>query len=198
MPSHFNPHSAFPRQSTFTPDAGFTGIQRAINAPDFGAVGTGRVMAQRPLDSAYLNVARNAANIANGAAGSVQQVRGLQGRPGLADNYVDRLHQRGAALRNGVATNARRQMMGMSQPRPGGDLANEMLARGAGVVQSAATPLSATTPLSTPSDMARFGRPREPYDSLLDAEEIQPRTDGPNRWTPEVTSRARPKRAAPF
>lgn len=185
----WNPHSAFPRQSTYIPDAGGRGIQRAINAPDFGAVGTGRVAPQQPLNGAYLNIARNAASIAGGAVGGVQQVRGLQGRPGIANGAVDTLHQRAAQMRS----NARRQLMGVSQTRPGGQLANAMFARGADVVQSPGTPLSATPPLMR-------GRPNQPWDSLLEQDDVvATRSDGPDRWAPAVTSRGRPRRGvAPF
>lgn len=185
---HFNPNSAFPRQSTYTPGAGLQ-VQRAVNAPRFGDVGTGGARAQ-PLTAAYGYVAANAARVAMGAPGGVANIRALHAQHGKftqgLDNVVRRQGQRA------------QQMMGRGRPATGA--ADEIYARGADVVASAMTPVSASwDPDNAPPLIA--GRQNQPWDTLLDPGS-PPRFDPLGHRdaslhvdvpTPRVTSRGRPR-----
>jgi hypothetical protein len=184
----WNPHAAYPRQTTYVPDVGLR-VPRAINAPPFGSMGT-RGVTQQPLTSAYLNIARNAASIATGAAGSGAHIRGLAAREGsVAGGLVDNLHRRGAQARSQL-------VRGLGRNNPASD---EMYARGADVVASAMTPLSATWDPETAPPLMQ-GRANQPWDTLLDPG-AEPRFDPMGRRDPStmassmprITSRGRPR-----
>lgn len=187
----WNPNSAFPRQSTYTPGVGLR-VQPAVNAPRFGDVGTGGAR-QQPLDSAYHYAAANAARLAYGAPGGQANVRALQGQHGKITQGVD------SAVRR-QSQRASQMMSRGGLGRPGSAAANELFARGADVAASAMTPLSVAWDPSTAPPVIK-GRQNQPWDNLLDPN-AEPAFDKAGRRlsddvrtdpVPAVTSRARPK-----
>ena len=85
----FNPHSAFPKQSTYTPYVEGRGFQRAANAPSLGA-GVGPASGPPHLTSAarYSLQAQKSTMTAQGAPGVGQRMAFLAGRPSpLNDLY---------------------------------------------------------------------------------------------------------------
>lgn len=191
MSYHFNPNSAFPRQSTYTPFAGLQ-VQRAVNAPRFGDVGTGGARAQ-PLDAAYGYIARNAAALAGGAPGGVQQIRALQSQHGKVTQSIDQ-----AIRRQQQRTQS---MMGRGgTARPGSAAGNEIMARSADVIASPMTPISVGWDPATAPPIIK-GRQNQPWDTLLDpnAEPVFDKAgrrladDARSMPTPVVKSRARPR-----
>lgn len=83
----FNPHSAFPKQTTFTPYAGGNNIQRAVNAPNLGAnIGAASGPVMNPQAAAqYERVARAAMLNAQGAHSTAVGMQNIYNRPSALD-----------------------------------------------------------------------------------------------------------------
>lgn len=86
----FNPYSAFPRQSTYTPGVGWQQLQRAVNAPDIaGPVGSAHWSPQS-VAGQYASTARTAVQNAEGGA-TARSVAALHNRPSVLQEIVSSL-----------------------------------------------------------------------------------------------------------
>lgn len=86
----FNPNSAFPRQTTYTPYTGHNIVHRAVNAPNFAPNGPGGLAMMPNTRGAYAAIVQNAARQANGAPGIAAAVTSLNNRPGPINNMFKR------------------------------------------------------------------------------------------------------------
>lgn len=131
----WNPHSAFPRQSTYIPDAGHRGFQQAVNAPSFSGVGHGPVQQMTSLQHAYAQNAATAAQLGYSGTQGAAVVRGMQERfnHGYLANTSTRLH----GFANVAARQRGNQLLGAK-------ISSEMASRAQDVLASTATPLAAT------------------------------------------------------
>lgn len=167
----FNPYSAFPRQTTFTPFTGHIprGPARAINAPNFGAVGTGRSYVQPPLTAAIFGNAANAASIAQGAAGGIANFNRMQSRPSYLHQAAGVVDRRGLSARSKA-------------------FSAQVSNRGEQVIKSDASPLSVDWDYQTAPPLQGY-RANEPWDALLDPG-AQPRFDPGGRLDAPLTAAA--------
>ena len=163
----FNPNSAFPRQSTYTPFVGQQEVRRAINSPDYEGRSphVGAVVSRA---GQYAHNVVEAARLSQGNAGIGQGLQSLYGRPSLTDAVIGETKHLGQT--KGLANFAQRdQPFGQGVPEePDADAA---AAAGSKVIEGSATPLSATLPSDQPVKpvyRANINRPAQPWDDLLD------------------------------
>jgi len=157
----FNPASAFPKQTTFTPNVHRGGVQQAVNAVDWGL---GRPAGGAPMVSTagkYAGAAAQALAMARGASGAGQGVHALGQRTSPVNEFYQ--HQMAKAgkrpsARSGYAAQPDEQGI------PGRPIQDGVSGMGMNVLDSDNTPLSAGI---HPALLAAGNRAADKLDSVM-------------------------------